>query len=185
MKAVTLWQPWASLVAAGVKRIETRSWKTSYRGPLRDPRGGQADARCTRLPRPRGMLLPRRHRFARCAARRAVRDRRNVPRAWCDRRPATSSMFAPSRRSRRLLLRPRWWYQGHGVADLYWTELWGRPIGPHPDGSHLRLHPVIPTSERPYGDFTPGRFAWLLDNIEVLAEPIPARGLQKLWEWSR
>lgn len=26
MKAITLWQPWASLVACGAKRIETRSW---------------------------------------------------------------------------------------------------------------------------------------------------------------
>lgn len=34
MKALTLWQPWASLVAIGAKRVETRSWATSYRGPL-------------------------------------------------------------------------------------------------------------------------------------------------------
>jgi activating signal cointegrator 1 len=34
MKTITLWQPWASLLAAGDKRIETRSWATSYRGPL-------------------------------------------------------------------------------------------------------------------------------------------------------
>lgn len=34
MKALTLWQPWASLVAIGAKRIETRSWSTTYRGPL-------------------------------------------------------------------------------------------------------------------------------------------------------
>ena len=34
MKALTLWQPWATLVAIGAKRIETRSWSTSYRGPL-------------------------------------------------------------------------------------------------------------------------------------------------------
>lgn len=34
MKAVSLIQPWASLIAAGEKRIETRSWPTHYRGPL-------------------------------------------------------------------------------------------------------------------------------------------------------
>ena len=34
MKALTLYQPWATLVAIGAKRIETRSWKTDYRGPL-------------------------------------------------------------------------------------------------------------------------------------------------------
>jgi hypothetical protein len=34
MKALTLWQPWATLIANGTKTIETRSWSTSYRGPL-------------------------------------------------------------------------------------------------------------------------------------------------------
>jgi hypothetical protein len=34
MKALTLTQPSATLVAPGAKRIETRSWPTSYRGPL-------------------------------------------------------------------------------------------------------------------------------------------------------
>lgn len=34
MKALSLWQPWASAIAVGSKRIETRSWPTSYRGPL-------------------------------------------------------------------------------------------------------------------------------------------------------
>ena len=34
MKAITLTQPWASLVAIGAKRIETRSWQTNYRGAL-------------------------------------------------------------------------------------------------------------------------------------------------------
>jgi hypothetical protein len=34
IKALSLLQPWATLVALGVKKIETRSWTTSYRGPL-------------------------------------------------------------------------------------------------------------------------------------------------------
>lgn len=34
MKALTLTQPWASMVAIGVKTYETRSWSTPYRGPL-------------------------------------------------------------------------------------------------------------------------------------------------------
>jgi hypothetical protein len=34
MKAISLWQPWASAVALGSKTIETRHWSTSYRGPL-------------------------------------------------------------------------------------------------------------------------------------------------------
>jgi hypothetical protein len=34
MKALTVIQPWASLLAAGAKRYETRTWSTRYRGPL-------------------------------------------------------------------------------------------------------------------------------------------------------
>lgn len=34
MKAITVWQPWAGALAAGIKENETRSWATKYRGPL-------------------------------------------------------------------------------------------------------------------------------------------------------
>lgn len=34
IKGITLWQPWASFMAIGLKKNETRSWGTSYRGPL-------------------------------------------------------------------------------------------------------------------------------------------------------
>jgi hypothetical protein len=32
--AISLWQPWATLVAIGAKRIETRGWSPWYRGAL-------------------------------------------------------------------------------------------------------------------------------------------------------
>jgi len=34
MKALTLTEPWATLVMLGEKRVETRSWACDYRGPL-------------------------------------------------------------------------------------------------------------------------------------------------------
>ena len=34
VKALTVLQPWAQLLAMGVKMFETRSWKTAYRGKL-------------------------------------------------------------------------------------------------------------------------------------------------------
>lgn len=34
VKAISLWEPWASLMRTGAKTIETRSWPTRYRGPL-------------------------------------------------------------------------------------------------------------------------------------------------------
>jgi hypothetical protein len=59
MKAITLTQPWATLVATGAKQIETRSWSTSYRGPLAihaakglGPVGGKLalEKLCNRIP---------------------------------------------------------------------------------------------------------------------------------------
>ena len=34
MKALTIYQPYAEQIASGVKKIEYRSWPTSYRGRL-------------------------------------------------------------------------------------------------------------------------------------------------------
>lgn len=34
MKAISLWQPFASAIPCGFKRIETRHWSTNYRGLL-------------------------------------------------------------------------------------------------------------------------------------------------------
>jgi activating signal cointegrator 1 len=33
-ETLSLLQPWASLVVMGLKKIETRSWQTAFRGPL-------------------------------------------------------------------------------------------------------------------------------------------------------
>lgn len=43
MKALSVKQPWANMIASGEKTIETRTWRTNYRGPLlivssREPR---------------------------------------------------------------------------------------------------------------------------------------------------
>lgn len=34
MRALTVKQPWATLIMLGIKQLETRSWKTAYRGEL-------------------------------------------------------------------------------------------------------------------------------------------------------
>ncbi|MFA6244778.1 MAG: ASCH domain-containing protein [Candidatus Hydrogenedentales bacterium] len=34
LTCITLWEPWATLIAWKVKKIETRHWYTSYRGPI-------------------------------------------------------------------------------------------------------------------------------------------------------
>lgn len=34
MKCISLWQPWATMIALGLKQFETRHWSTNHRGPL-------------------------------------------------------------------------------------------------------------------------------------------------------
>jgi hypothetical protein len=43
-------------------------------------------------------------------------------------------------------------------------------------------HGLTPT-ERAFGDYTPGRWAWVLGDVWALPVPIPARGYQGLWTW--
>lgn len=43
MKAISIRQPWAGMIARGQKTIETRTWTTKYRGPLLIVAGRQID----------------------------------------------------------------------------------------------------------------------------------------------
>jgi hypothetical protein len=64
LKALTLTQPWATLVAQRQKRFETRSWRTDHRGPLAihagkglDPVGGREGLAQTVDRLPRGVIV--------------------------------------------------------------------------------------------------------------------------------
>lgn len=47
-----------------------------------------------------------------------------------------------------------------------------------------RTEDISPTPlERALGDYTPGRFAWVTENLVVLPKPVPARGFQSFWDW--
>lgn len=43
MKAITIHQPWATLIALGEKRFETRGWPTNHRGPIAIHAGKKVD----------------------------------------------------------------------------------------------------------------------------------------------
>jgi len=45
MKALSVRQPWASLITIGRKTLELRTWQTSYRGPLLICAGARPDPR--------------------------------------------------------------------------------------------------------------------------------------------
>ena len=56
MKAITLIQPWATLIALGEKQIETRSWNPNYRGQLAIHAGMKIDLDACSQPRIKATL---------------------------------------------------------------------------------------------------------------------------------
>lgn len=42
---------------------------------------------------------------------------------------------------------------------------------------------TIGDKEYIFGDYTPGRYAWKLEDVEMFKEPIPVKGQQRLWNY--
>jgi hypothetical protein len=153
LKALTLHQPWATLVALGHKRIETRSWYTNHRGPLAIHAAASfpIGARELCLEQPINDLLP-----------------------WRPIGPGQVSLELPV---------------GEVVAvarlvDCIRIDPRSRPT---PAGLSLPTrHDLfgVAASELALGDFTAGRYAWVLADVEPVDPPIPAKGKQQLWWWT-
>ena len=145
MKALTLTQPWASLVAMGAKRIETRSWYTSYRGDL------------------------------------AIHAAKGFPK-W-----ARAFTLEPICCEAVRLFRartPAGWPQGAIVATCRLVDclptLYQAPRGE----AVFERYPHLDTlREREFGDYSEGRYAWVLEHVIPFAAPVPAKGMLGLWEW--
>lgn len=136
MKCLSLWEPWATLIARGDKQIETRSWFTSYRGPLAIQAAKTSKSLCIWGP------------------------------IWLQ---ADSDIKA---RLKQVPECPRPWPLGSivAVATLFDCV----PTVPLAD--------VLSMKERAFGDYTIGRFAWVLKDVRALSKPIPVRGYQGLWD---
>lgn len=50
MKAITILQPWATLIAVGEKKFETRSWSTKHRGQIAIHAGKKIDKEACEVP---------------------------------------------------------------------------------------------------------------------------------------
>lgn len=156
MKALTLWQPWASFMMAlpsPPKTIETRGWWTDYRGPLaiHAAKKEPADIRAWFSFGPERSLLMRY--FADLA-----RLDRFSP------EPSVAEVFAALPRGCIL-----------GSVHLFDVQ----PTVMFDQGFDRRI--PIPDDERRLGDYMHGRFGWRTRNPVRLTEPIPWRGAQGLW----
>ena len=166
MKAITIYQPWASLIAAGAKRFETRSWATRYRGPIAIHTGKTPVPPdfgfVTRIPESKiadalGIHRPYDTENDRDFWRRCIDDE------FLGAVVATAELAGCHRIVR---------YGGRGMTsrDPGWIE-----------GDDWIYEPT--EQELLFGDWTPGRYAWELTNVKPLPEPIPAKGKQGLWDF--
>lgn len=158
MKAITLTQPWATLVAIGAKRIETRGWSTSYRGPLA-------------IHAAKGIA--------------SVGGAEGLMRL-CRSEPFRSTLLAAHYLGTPALPRGAIVATCELVAVLR-TE--NTPIGARGEtviiDSSAEYRVITMTDhEIAFGDYSPGRYAWILADIRALPEPIPAKGALSLWEWA-
>lgn len=159
MKAITLTQPWATLVAIGAKHIETRSWATSYRGPLvihagkgLGPVGGKTGLKGLVANEPFLTALQAWH------PNTVVR-----PDYWLPFGAIVATCELAS------------------IAEIMSDCLWTTRNGKLVKGGRM---PLPDEMERSFGDYTPfGRYAWMLTNVQPLPNPIPAKGALSLWEW--
>lgn len=117
MRALSVVQPWASLLAEGLKEFETRSWGTSYHGEI------------------------------------AIHASKTAP-------PKDVHVGSSIAQPRGVII---------AVATLYRCYLTQNVEG-------------ISDFEREWGDWTPGRWAWALQDVRKLTKPVPANGALGLWD---
>lgn len=142
IKALTLTQPWATLVAIGAKRIETRSWRTAYRGSL---------------------AIHAAKGFPKWAS-----ETCNYPEFARELGPDPLPLGAVIATARLISCIPTRELQQNRVIEVDYLA----------GCSDF----VLDDRERAFGDYSPGRWAWLLADA-VQCEPIPAKGSLSLWDW--
>jgi hypothetical protein len=178
MKTITLWQPWASLIVEGVKTIETRGREHPWRSAIGQTiaiHAAKTDAHVEQ------QHLGEWHsgRFGPCIT--PELHLRNTSRIHILRLGAVLGTC------KLIDVVP--------TAEIGWSDcptlsnhygLGGAMDDACTHGfsqNHNCL--TVCTRERPFGDFAPGRFALLLDEVVKFDEPIPAKGKQGLWTWGQ
>lgn len=153
MRCLSLWQPWASALACGSKQMETRSWSTRYRGTILIHA-----AKRRRI----GELISYGCSPSWRGALDPVVSRGADGGVLLDGLPfgaivgiAELTACIPTGSLTVVDLDTKRQPKGHRVVGYVWTE-------------------------RMMGDFTPGRFAWLFEDVRMI-DPIPCRGRQGLF----
>lgn len=132
MKAISLLQPWASLVVLGFKTWETRSWNTSYRGRLQIHASVRKDAT-----------------------------------------------------AKSLCITSEWFHKRIGGLVGFYKLPFGAIIGEVTLAETMRTDTpyILSEEEFQFGDYSPGRWMWKLNDPVVWQNPIPCKGALSIWNY--
>ncbi len=133
MKAISLLQPWASLVVMGVKTIETRSWATQHRGIILIHASMGKAGNIFAMEKPFKKYIP---------------DFKALP-------------------------------FGAIIGSVTITGL----VPVTHTGLPENVMAQLTMEEKAFGDYSGGRFAWLLADAVKFEQPIPARGMLNVWDY--
>lgn len=159
IKVLTLQQPYAGLVAGGVKGYETRSWKTSYRGPLAIHAGWTVNKE----------LREARHRI--CTAL----DCKNYYKFM--QHTDVGAILAVVELVDIYMI---------STDDANDDSIFGRRVlsSGHLDGVDGLDSIIVPSNlERQMGFWRRGMYAWKFENVQLLITPIRINGRQGLWTY--
>lgn len=135
MKGFTLWEPWATLMALGFKKNETRSWRTHYRGPL--------VIHAAKTDRSAGAIVQ------------IFKDAGKSDEELGDLCSAIGQ-----------------WPFGKVVAVVRLVDC---------ISTEEAIQRGLTQGERAYGDYSPGRFAWITSGLRKVDPPVAWKGSQGLW----
>lgn len=127
MKVISIREPYASLIKLGIKTIETRSWKTNYRGEIY---------------------------IHACVTKSKIKDE--------------IKHLVPSELTYGYIL-----CKANLKDCIYMDEQYIASVKDDNYNNYL------------CGHYEVGRYAWVLDNIEVLAHPIFVKGQLGIWNYNR
>jgi hypothetical protein len=168
VRALTLWEPWASCIAAGLKQVETRGWKLP-----RELRGQRIAIHAAKAwhrdDAEDALLLLGNNDGALDRLREHLGGDPWKPSSYplgCVVATATIVEGLPTAN-----VTTRTDFKLDGRRRLHRTQSWGP------------LLLSIPVVEASLGGYAQGRWCFLLDEVAEVRPPAPAAGKQGWWDW--
>ncbi len=152
LMAITIHQPWALAIATGLKRYESRSRPTSYRGPL-----------------------------AICASKRLDDEQIDFYGHAINYVARAATLDVEIARCQKAFEAGLWMGAVVAVADLVDCLPSTAVRYTLPAEGALESVDIAGSVERFFGDFSWGRFVWQFANVVPIDPPIEMRGFQGLW----